>query len=101
MHSSLPLPMVQRKEVVIRNDGSQAVLLGHLYDYDSYYKFLFIFRNIFWFTYRKGIKEIDSDNGWGCMIRTVQMVLGETLKRNLSIKGNLECEKHQVIRHFS
>ena len=87
--------------MVIRNDGSQAVLLGHLYDYDSYYKFLFIFRNIFWFTYRKGIKEIDSDNGWGCMIRTVQMVLGETLKRNLSLKGNLECEKHEFKGNFN
>ena len=35
------------------------------------------------------------------MIRTVQMVLAETLKRNLCLKGNSESEQHEVIRHFS
>ena len=42
----------------MRDDGSEAVLLGQRYGYEEYYRFVFVFRNIFWFTYRKGIKEI-------------------------------------------
>uniref|UniRef100_A0A1I7WTK4 Cysteine protease n=1 Tax=Heterorhabditis bacteriophora TaxID=37862 RepID=A0A1I7WTK4_HETBA len=40
-------------------------------------------RSRLWFTYRKNFAPIgpDSDQGWGCMLRCAQMVLGETLLR--------------------
>jgi hypothetical protein len=34
------------------------------------------------------------------MIRTMQMVFAETLKRNLKL-GDSEKDQYQVIRHFS
>lgn len=41
---------------------------------------------IIWFSYRKNffpsvIKNLTSDSGWGCMIRTGQMMLMTVLKR--------------------
>ncbi|KRX07847.1 hypothetical protein PPERSA_10131 [Pseudocohnilembus persalinus] len=61
-------------------------------------KFHAIFQQIIWFTYRKNVPKIlgqlDSDNGWGCMIRTGQMIYAEALRRfifkekaNVEIKG--------------
>ncbi|CAD6186393.1 unnamed protein product [Caenorhabditis auriculariae] len=43
-------------------------------------------RSRFWFTYRKNFAPIggtgpESDQGWGCMLRCAQMLLGETLLR--------------------
>ncbi|CAB3410574.1 unnamed protein product [Caenorhabditis bovis] len=43
-------------------------------------------RSRFWFTYRKNFSPIGgigptSDQGWGCMLRCAQMLLGETLLR--------------------
>lgn len=34
-----------------------------------------------WLSYRKGIKEIGDDRGWGCMIRAVQMMMAEVVRR--------------------
>lgn len=52
-------------------------------------KFAIAFRSITWFTYRDnlefgiaGSKE-KSDAGWGCMIRTGQMILMQALKRHV------------------
>ena len=53
-------------------------------------------RGVTWFTYRKGFAPIDavpggsgrgrkaltSDTGWGCMVRTGQMMLAEALRRH-------------------
>lgn len=66
-------------------EGERAQLLGRWYSYEESYKLLFVFRQTFWLTYREGIKDIESDNGWGCMIRTVQMVFAEVLKRHLKL----------------
>ena len=63
-----------RKEIELKKEGPDAQLLGTSYSFDEAYKFLFVFRNTFWLTYRKGIKDIETDNGWGCMIRAVQML---------------------------
>lgn len=43
--------------------------------------------NIAWFTYRKGFSPLygsksTTDAGWGCMIRTGQMLLHEALLRH-------------------
>jgi cysteine protease ATG4 len=47
-------------------------------------------QSIIWLTYRKDFAqmtpyEFTSDAGWGCMLRTAQMLLCEALIRNLSI----------------
>lgn len=47
--------------------------------------------NIAWFTYRKGFhasfyENLRSDSGWGCMIRSGQMLLFTVLKRLLEKK---------------
>ena len=98
-HSSLPM---QRKPIEIREDGSKAALLGKLYDFSTFFRLEFVFRNTFWFTYRRGIgSEIETDNGWGCMIRTVQMVVAEAIKRDLCLDNISEHEQQHVIRHFS
>ena len=93
------VPIIHRQEIVIK-EGTSAQLLGQIYRKDNDYNFLYMYRNTCWFTYREGIKEIESDNGWGCMIRTVQMVLAQTIARNLKLKYTQE-DQYQVIRDFS
>ncbi len=58
-------------------------LLGKLYENNSKdkEKFLMDFNNVIWLTYRSGIYGVETDAGWGCMIRVCQMVLAETFKR--------------------
>eukprot|EP00924_Labyrinthula_sp_SR-Ha-C_P006742 maker-scaffold_29-snap-gene-3.29-mRNA-1 protein AED:0.07 eAED:0.07 QI:82/0.5/0.33/1/0/0/3/0/390 len=48
------------------------------------------FYRLVWFTYRKNFfpltpngNRVTSDAGWGCMLRTAQMLLAETLQRHL------------------
>jgi cysteine protease ATG4 len=48
-------------------------------------------RNMSWFTYRKGFEplcgtKITTDAGWGCMIRTGQMMLSEALRQHKRVK---------------
>lgn len=60
-------------------------------------------RSLYWFTYRCDFPAIhpyaiDSDAGWGCMLRSAQMLLGHTLRvhfksRNWVPPPNLEDER--------
>lgn len=59
------------------------------------------FRQILWFTYRSGFPRItnskyESDVGWGCMLRTAQMILAECINRAM----NFSCPKDQLISMF-
>jgi hypothetical protein len=50
------------------------------------------FKLLFWSTYRKGMPQIGdskltSDSGWGCMIRSAQMMVAHALQRNLLSDG--------------
>ncbi|KAL4117454.1 hypothetical protein PRIC2_011445 [Phytophthora ramorum] len=66
-------------------------LLGTRYDdvaaadFDAYKR---SFEAILWFTYRRDFPsmtpyEHTSDAGWGCMLRSAQMLLGQALQRRL------------------
>ncbi|EEY58627.1 cysteine protease family C54, putative [Phytophthora infestans T30-4] len=66
-------------------------LLGKRYDdvaavdFDAYKR---SFESILWFTYRRDYPamtpyEHTSDAGWGCMLRSAQMLLGQALQRRL------------------
>ena len=58
-HSDISfIPLIQRKEIIIKNNGSFVQLLGVRYNYENSYRFIFVYRNIYWLTYRQGIKEI-------------------------------------------
>ncbi|CAI4229973.1 unnamed protein product [Auanema sp. JU1783] len=57
-------------------------------------------RSRFWFTYRKNFSPIggtgpESDQGWGCMLRCAQMVLGEVLLRRHIGKHFIWNEKNE------
>ncbi|KAE9017012.1 hypothetical protein PR002_g13513 [Phytophthora rubi] len=66
-------------------------LLGRRYDdvaaadFDAYKR---NFEAILWFTYRRDFPQMTpydftSDAGWGCMLRSAQMLLGQALQRRL------------------
>ncbi|KAI9920359.1 hypothetical protein PsorP6_015989 [Peronosclerospora sorghi] len=66
-------------------------LLGRRYDdvsaadFDAYKR---SFEAILWFTYRRDFPQMtpykySSDAGWGCMLRSAQMLLGQALQRRL------------------
>ncbi|CEG41544.1 cysteine protease atg4b [Plasmopara halstedii] len=66
-------------------------LLGQRYDdlaaadFDAYKR---NFESILWFTYRRDFPvmtpyDFTSDAGWGCMLRSAQMILGQALQRCL------------------
>lgn len=70
-----------------------------------------MFESIFCFTYRKNFspiptltsRRITSDSGWGCMLRTCQMMLGTAFRRMYLgkrwCKADLGRDKHVVRRY--
>ena len=70
-----------------------------------------MFESIFCFTYRKNFspiptktgRRITSDSGWGCMLRTCQMMLGTAFRRLYLgknwCKADLGRDKHMVRRY--
>ncbi|TDH67082.1 hypothetical protein CCR75_007313 [Bremia lactucae] len=71
--------------------GAPVWLLGQRYDgvvaadFDAYKR---NFESILWFTYRREYPAMTpydhtSDAGWGCMLRSAQMLLGQALQRRL------------------
>ncbi|EFA84441.1 autophagy protein 4 [Heterostelium album PN500] len=57
-------------------------------------RFIADFKNILWFSYRKDFAPIENTNittdiGWGCMVRTGQMLLARALLRHLYQNENI------------
>lgn len=68
-------------------DDDPAYLLGHPYFQEDFNAFLQHFRDTVWLSYRKGIKNLGDDTGWGCMIRSAQMMLAEAIKQATGINS--------------
>ncbi|KAI5087429.1 cysteine protease ATG4D-like [Silurus meridionalis] len=67
--------------------NSPVCLLGHTYDLsheDERQRFRCVFSSLFWMTYRRGFSSLHgssltSDSGWGCTLRSAQMLLAQAL----------------------
>jgi Peptidase family C54 len=66
------------------------------------------FSKIIWITYRKGFPKLNyfllqdgesyvSDSGWGCMIRSCQMVLAQALRKSLDSKYVIKSKMDELI----
>lgn len=78
MHSNyVHIPYLHRPKIQLDIDSEPAYLLGLQYSHANRDQFVSSFQNTLWMSYRKG-----GDVGWGCMIRVVQMVFAEVVKRH-------------------
>ena len=73
-------------------------------------KFSMDFQSITWFTYRDHLEmnlqgsSLKSDSGWGCMLRTGQMILFQALKRHLfgeSFKLEMLSDSEISVRYLN
>jgi hypothetical protein len=68
----------------VTNKNKKVFLLGNKYKvcyHQEREAFLMKFCNVIWLSYRSNIYGVDTDAGWGCMIRVCQMVLAEVFQR--------------------
>ncbi|GAA6086347.1 cysteine protease atg4da-like [Tachysurus ichikawai] len=70
------------------NKNSPVCMLGHTYHLSHEGEknlFRCVFSSLFWMTYRRGFSSLHgssltSDSGWGCTLRSAQMLLAQALK---------------------
>ena len=85
---------VAEPPAAILGDG-RVVLLGHVYEAGEGERVARVLQDVqsrFWFTYRSGFAPIrttsyTSDAGWGCMLRSGQMILAQALVTLLAGRG--------------
>ena len=86
-------------------------LLGRFYSGDQWAEFYQDYVSRVWCTYRRGFVSLgrfNSDSGWGCMIRSGQMMLAESLIRHTigrawrlrDANGVLSTQHRPVLRMF-
>jgi cysteine protease ATG4 len=73
--------------------STKVYMLGSCYDpiidkENAFLAYKKAFESILWFTYRRDFQpmipyEYTTDAGWGCMLRSAQMMLGEALQRRI------------------
>jgi cysteine protease ATG4 len=67
-------------------------MLGRFYNGIVATEFQDYLKTVIWFSYRKNFPKLlkttayDSDRGWGCMLRTGQMMFAEIIKRHFFMK---------------
>lgn len=82
MHSNfVHIPYLHRPKITLELDSEPAYLLGKGYENSTFDRFLEHFRSIIWMSYRSISNHGKSDAGWGCMIRVIQMLFAEVLRR--------------------
>ena len=65
------------------------------------------FQLLFWATYRRGMPAIPgasshtTDSGWGCMIRSEEMLIAHALQRALLSDGNVHVHVHQYFETYN
>ncbi|XP_053707337.1 cysteine protease atg4da-like [Synchiropus splendidus] len=86
--------------------SSPVVVLGNVYhlkdssERDCFYR---CFESLLWLTYRRGFSplvgsSLTSDSGWGCLLRTGQMMLAQALLLHLMPPGWSWSPCHHVVK---
>eukprot|EP01116_Phalansterium_solitarium_P017591 TRINITY_DN4377_c0_g3_i1.p1 TRINITY_DN4377_c0_g3~~TRINITY_DN4377_c0_g3_i1.p1 ORF type:complete len:348 (-),score=88.79 TRINITY_DN4377_c0_g3_i1:71-1114(-) len=91
----------QKGELLELSESEIIMLGGHVFSKDpdcGFQRFLEAFRSITWFSYRKDFPPISpssysSDSGWGCMLRSAQMMLYQAFVFHYLGRDNLAKNK--------
>lgn len=75
------LPFSSRRPLCFGSQRERAYLLGRMYDAQKELDFRNDFEQIIWFSYRR-LPQHCEDVGWGCMIRVIQMLLAQAVRRD-------------------
>ncbi|KAM7372419.1 hypothetical protein PAMP_009586 [Pampus punctatissimus] len=86
--------------------SSPVIMLGNSYelkDHGERERFLRSFASLMWLTYRRGFPQLGScslttDSGWGCILRTGQMLLAQGLLLHLMPQGWTWFVSHHVVK---
>jgi hypothetical protein len=112
--TSSPIWLFGKKYEMTPEEVTASANKKKAHQYPHAQRFIQDFANIVWFTYRKDFPELQqgpysvtSDIGWGCMVRSGQMVLAQALM-NLFESTGLDADRkspystyRQVLRWFS
>nr|XP_046271391.1 cysteine protease ATG4D-like [Scatophagus argus] len=88
------------------SNSSPVIMLGQTYelkDQGQRERFLQSFASLLWLTYRRGFPQLPggcltTDSGWGCVLRTGQMLLAQGLLLHLMPSGWTWSVSHHVVR---
>eukprot|EP01117_Protostelium_nocturnum_P008858 TRINITY_DN3175_c0_g1_i1.p1 TRINITY_DN3175_c0_g1~~TRINITY_DN3175_c0_g1_i1.p1 ORF type:complete len:593 (-),score=199.50 TRINITY_DN3175_c0_g1_i1:17-1795(-) len=106
--SDSPIYMIKGRQFLRANHHPDAESQGHV----RFEEFIAAFRSLFWFSYRNEFEGINgehptSDAGWGCMLRSGQMILSQALSCHflgkdweLDKQSNKEKQYFQMLRWF-
>lgn len=87
-HSNvLALPYFQREVVRLEAQSEPVQFLGRTYLPADGKEFTARFQSTNWFCYRKNIEGVGEDSGWGCTIRTAQMLLAHVVRETLGLSA--------------
>lgn len=95
MHNNIfNVPYIHREIIHLGPDSEPVQFLGRTFLPGEEERFQREFQNTNWFCYRKNIRGIGDDSGWGCMIRGAQMLLAHVLRKTLDLDST------EVIEYF-
>ncbi|XP_068575260.1 cysteine protease atg4da-like [Cebidichthys violaceus] len=86
--------------------SSAVIMFGQSYelrDHDERERFRRSFASRLWLTYRRGFPQLagcslTTDSGWGCVLRTGQMLLAQGLLLHLMPPGWTWCVSHHAVK---
>jgi len=102
----MELPKFSRSDILMSRGQTFKEETGSS-EFHKYQNFLKAFHKLFWFSYRKDFPSISpspytSDVGWGCMLRSGQMMLAHALQYHSlqNIIQDTEDGKQLILRSF-